>query len=62
MVMLNGDTLGAFGVNNPKFAFDGIRKLATATDVDASSAALTLANVSSSIQNLDVFGRTIITP
>jgi hypothetical protein len=56
-VFINGDTAGAFAVNDPKYAFDGLRKIATATDVDATSAALTLANISSSIQNLDVFGR-----
>jgi len=56
-VMLNGDTAGAWGANDPKFAFNGLRTIATGTSVDAASAALTLANVSSSIQNLGVYGR-----
>jgi hypothetical protein len=56
-VMINGNTAGAWGANDPKFAFDGLRILSTATPVDAAAAALNLAHISSAIQNLDVFGR-----
>jgi len=38
-------------------AFNGLRKVACGTQVDAGSGALTLADISTGIQNLDVFGR-----
>jgi len=44
-------------VNDQRLAFNGLRKVACGTSVDAGSGALTLADISAGIQNLDVFGR-----
>ncbi len=44
-------------VNDQRLAFNGLRKVACGTSVDAGSGALSLADISNAIQNLDVFGR-----
>jgi len=44
-------------VNDQRLAFNGLRNFACGTNVDAGSGALTLADISTGIQNLDVFGR-----
>ena len=56
-VFLNGNVAGAWAANDPKFAFNGLRTVATGVAVNAAGAALTLANISSAIQNLGVYGR-----
>lgn len=44
-------------VNDQRLAFNGLLKVGCGTSVDAGSGALSLADISSAIQNLDVFGR-----
>jgi hypothetical protein len=44
-------------VNDQRLAFNGLSKVACGTSVDAGSGALALADISTAIQNLDVFGR-----
>lgn len=69
-VFLNGDTTHTatktspsaateadWFVSDPRLAFNGLRNLATSTDRDAGDDPLTLADISKSIELLDIFGR-----
>lgn len=44
-------------VNDQRLAFNGLKKVACGTSVDAGSGAISLADISNGIQNLGVFGR-----
>lgn len=69
-VFINGDTTHTATATDPasatdanwytndkRLAFNGLLKVACGTAVDAGSGALTLAEISTAIQNLDVYGR-----
>lgn len=69
-VFINGDTAHTATVTDPasattsnwyvndaRLAFNGLIKTSCGTNVDAGSGALSLADISTAIQNLDVFGR-----
>jgi len=69
-VFLNGDTTHTatktdptaateadWFVSDPRLAFNGLRNIATSTDRDAGDDPLTLADISKSIELLDIFGR-----